>query len=126
VLAVVQTVLALSTISPNLSKQFGKLVNLAVVTNVIPYIIALSALGVMMKMGNAPQKVYRRNTIIATIAILYSTYALYASGFEAVMGGMLVACVAYLLWGFIAYRFTERRTSQRGVPEASPSTSIRV
>jgi putrescine:ornithine antiporter len=126
VLAVVQTVLALSTISPNLSKQFGKLVNLAVVTNVIPYIIALSALGVMMKMGNAPQKVYRRNSIIATIAILYSTYALYASGFEAVMGGMLVACVAYLLWGFIAYRFTERRTSQRGVPEPSPSTSIRV
>src|SRR5439155_1589597 len=42
VLGVVQTVLALSTISPSLSKQFSKLVNLAVVTNVIPYIIALS------------------------------------------------------------------------------------
>jgi len=126
VLGVVQSLLALSTISPNLSKQFGKLVNLAVVTNVIPYVIALSALGVMMKMGNAPPNVYRRNSIIATIAILYSTYALYASGFEAVMGGMLVASVTYLLWGFIAYRFTERRTGPRGVPEPSPSSSIRV
>jgi len=126
VLGVVQTVLALSTISPNLSKQFGKLVNLAVVTNVIPYIIALSALGVMMKMGNAPPNVYRRNSIIATIAILYSTYALYASGFEAVMGGMLVASLTYLLWGFIAYRFTDRRTGPRGVPEPSPSSSVRA
>src|SRR5213075_3000670 len=113
VLGVVQTVLALSTISPSLSKQFSKLVNLAVVTNVIPYIIALSALGVMMKTANAPPNVYRRNSIIATIAILYSTYALYASGFEAVMGGMLVAAITYLLWGFIAYRFVERRTSPR-------------
>ena len=126
VLGVVQTVLALSTISPNLSKQFGKLVNLAVVTNVIPYIIALSALGVMMKMGNAPPNVYRRNSIIATIAILYSTYALYASGFEAVMGGMLVASLTYLLWGFIAHRFSERRTSPRGVPEPSPSSPVRA
>jgi putrescine:ornithine antiporter len=116
VLGVVQSLLALSTISPNLSKQFGKLVNLAVVTNVIPYIIALSALGVMMKSANAPQNVYRRNSIVATIAILYSTYALYASGFEAVMGGMLVASVTYLLWGFIAYRFIERRPSPRTGP----------
>jgi putrescine:ornithine antiporter len=112
VLGVVQTALALSTISPSLSKQFSKLVNLAVVTNVIPYIIALSALGVMMKTANAPQGTYRRNMIVAVIAILYSTYALYASGFEAVMGGMLVAALTYLLWGFIAYRFTERRSPQ--------------
>jgi putrescine:ornithine antiporter len=126
VLGVVQTLLALSTISPNLSKQFGKLVNLAVVTNVIPYIIALSSLGVMMKMANAPQNVYRRNSIITTIAILYSTYALFASGFEAVMGGMLVASLAYLLWGFIAYRFVERRTSQRGVPEPAVNQPARA
>ncbi len=108
VLGVVQTGLALSTISPSLSKQFGKLVNLAVVTNVIPYIISLSALGVMMKVANAPQSTYRRNMIVAKIAILYSTYALYASGFEAVMGGMLVASLTYLLWGFIAYRFIQK------------------
>jgi putrescine:ornithine antiporter len=127
VLGVVQSLLALSTISPNLSKQFSKLVNLAVVTNVIPYIIALSALGVMMKMGNAPQNVYRRNSIIAVIAMLYSTYALYASGFEAVMGGMIVACLTYLFWGFIAYRFTERRTSPRGgVMEPSPGQTARA
>ena len=51
VLGVVQSLLALMTISPTLSEQFSALVNLAVVTNVLPYIIALSALMVMMQVG---------------------------------------------------------------------------
>src|SRR5512135_2869126 len=49
VMGIVQSAMALSTISPTLSEQFSALVNLAVVTNVIPYIISLSALFVMMK-----------------------------------------------------------------------------
>ena len=49
IMGVVQSLMALSTISPNLSEQFSALVNLAVVTNVVPYIIALSALIVMMQ-----------------------------------------------------------------------------
>ena len=80
ILGVVQTVLALSTISPSLAEQFGALVNLAVVTNVIPYVVALSALIVMMKRGNVPQGTYKLNVAVATIAMLYSVYALYASG----------------------------------------------
>ena len=105
ILGVVQTALALSTISPTLSEQFGALVNLAVVTNVIPYILALSALPVMMKANNVASNVYTRNMVIATIAMLYSVYALYASGGDAVMGGMLVMGVTYIIWGFISNRF---------------------
>ncbi len=105
VLGVVQTALALSTISPSLSEQFGALVNLAVVTNVIPYILALSALPVMMKAANVPSGVYTRNMVIGTIAMLYSVYALYASGGSAVMGGMLVLGLTYIIWGFISNRF---------------------
>ena len=106
VLGVVQSVLALSTMSPSLSQQFGKLVNLAVVTNVIPYIMALSALMVMMKMAKVDEVIFRRNALIALIAMLYSTYALYASGKDAVMGGMLVTALAFIIWGFLAPRFT--------------------
>ena len=35
----------------------------------------------------------------------YSVFALYASGMEAVMGGVLVLSIAYIVWGFIAPRF---------------------
>jgi putrescine:ornithine antiporter len=105
VLGVVQTVLALSTISPTLSEQFSALVNLAVVTNVIPYVIALSSLVIMMKAANVPEGKYRFDVAIALVAMGYSVFALYASGMEAVMGGMLVLGVAYIIWGFIAPRF---------------------
>ncbi|HYJ19928.1 MAG TPA: putrescine-ornithine antiporter, partial [Burkholderiales bacterium] len=73
VLGVVQSLLALSTISPTLSEQFSALVNLAVVTNVLPYIIALSALKVMMEAAKVGRAAYLRNMIIALVAMLYST-----------------------------------------------------
>lgn len=105
ILGVVQTLLALMTISPTLSEQFSALVNLAVVTNVIPYIVALSALMVMMKRAQVAAGIYRRNTILTVIAMLYSVFALYASGMEAVLGGTLVLGVTYIIWGLIAPRF---------------------
>ena len=105
VMGVIQSAMALSTISPNLSEQFGALVNLAVVTNVVPYIIALSALFVMMKKAGTPQATYRRNVVVALVAMLYSTYAIYASGLTAVMGAMLVMAIGYMIYGFIAHRF---------------------
>ena len=109
VLGVVQTLLALSTISPTLSEQFSALVNLAVVTNVIPYIVSLSALFVMMKSReSARRNVYTRNVVITVVAMAYSVFALYASGKDAVMGGMLVLGIAYIVWGFIATRFAGR------------------
>src|SRR6187431_2280798 len=77
VLGVVQTLLALSTISPTLSEQFSALVNLAVVTNVIPYVVSLSALFIMMKRANVASNVYTRNVVIGILAMGYSVFALY-------------------------------------------------
>jgi putrescine:ornithine antiporter len=105
IMGVAQSLMALSTISPSLSEQFSALVNLAVVTNVIPYIIALSALPVMMQAAGVGEPKYRRNVTIATVAMVYSVYAIYASGKDAVFGGMLVAGLGWIVWGFIASRF---------------------
>jgi putrescine:ornithine antiporter len=112
VLGVVQTLLALSTISPSLSEQFSALVNLAVVTNVIPYVVSLSALMIMMKRAKVTDSVYMRNCVIGFVAMVYSVFALYASGAEAVMGGMLVLGIAYIIWGFIAPRFGAPSTAR--------------
>jgi len=106
IMGIVQSVLALSTISPDLNEQFSALVNLAVVTNVLPYIIALSALFVMMRNAKVDVRTWRINAFVASVAILYSVYALYASGKDAVLGGMLVMAIGYLIYGFLAPRFT--------------------
>ena len=103
-IAVIQSLMALSTISPTLTRQFAVLVNLAVVTNVIPYIVALSALMVMMKIAGIRGTAYRVNVATALVAMLYSVYAIYASGKDAVLGGMLVTTIGFIIWGFIAPR----------------------
>jgi putrescine:ornithine antiporter len=105
IMAIVQSVMALSTLSPSLNDQFSVLVNLAVVTNVVPYILALSGLMVMMKTARVSERVYRRNTFVALVAMLYSVYAIFASGRDAVLGGMIVMGIGYVIYGFIAYRF---------------------
>jgi len=105
VMAVVQSLMALSTASPTLSETFGVLVNLAVVTNVIPYIVALSALPLMMQRAGVEEGKYRLNVAIALVAMLYSTYAIWASGKDAVMGGTIVMAIGFIIWGFIAHRF---------------------
>jgi putrescine:ornithine antiporter len=105
VMGIAQSILALSTISPTLSEQFSALVNLAVVTNVVPYIIALSALPVMMQAAGVENPRYRRTVVVAVIAMAYSVYAIYASGKDAVFGGTLALGVGLVIWGFIAPRF---------------------
>jgi putrescine:ornithine antiporter len=109
VMGIVQSLMALTTASPTLSETFGVLVSLAVVTNVIPYIIALSALPLMMRTAGVDQGKYRLNVAVAIVAMLYSTYAIFASGTDAVMGGTLVMAIGFIIWGFIAHRFALTR-----------------
>lgn len=108
VMGVVQSLLALMTISPTLNEQFAALVNLAVVTNVLPYIISLSALFVMMRAAGVSESKFRLNSSIAIVGMLYSVFAIYASGKDAVLGGMLVTGIAFIIYGLIAPRFTPR------------------
>jgi len=110
VMGIVQSAMALSTASPTLSETFGVLVSLAVVTNVIPYIISLSALPLMMQRAGVEPRKYRFNAAITVVAMLYSTYAIYASGKDAVLGGTLVMAIGFIIWGFIAHRFASRDT----------------
>ena len=122
VMGVVQTLLALSTMSPTLSEQFYALVNLAVVTNVVPYIMALSALIVMMQKAGTPQSTYRLNVAVTVLALLYSIYAIYASGASAVLGGMLVMGIGYTIYGFLSPRF--ELTPGRKVPVAAGAVAL--
>jgi putrescine:ornithine antiporter len=125
IMGLAQSFMALSTISPNLSEQFAALVNLAVVTNVLPYIISLSALFVMMRSaGTAPAK-YRLNAFVTVIALAYSVYAIYASGKDAVLGGMLVMAIGYVIYGFMAFRLASVTSAGRAAT-ASAAVALAV
>lgn len=99
ILAIIQTILSLMTISPSLSKQFNSLVDLAVVTNLIPYILSMAALIPIQRLYKVSNKTHV--TILATTIIgsIYSFYALYSSGSDAMMMGSIVTFAGWSLYG---------------------------
>ncbi|MBV7403581.1 putrescine-ornithine antiporter [Enterobacter sp. ENT03] len=99
ILGIVQTGLALMTISPSLNKQFNSLVNLAVVTNLVPYVLSMAALIPMQRLAGVPGRQAKMNTFIALIGTIYSFYALWSSGEEAMMLGALVTFSGWTFWG---------------------------
>ncbi|EMH4161884.1 putrescine-ornithine antiporter [Pluralibacter gergoviae] len=105
VIVVIQTGLSLMTISPSLNSQFNVLVNLAVVTNIIPYILSMAALAIIQRMANVPQGKARTANVVAFIGAMYSFYALYSSGEEAMLYGAIVTFLGWTLYGLISPRF---------------------
>jgi putrescine:ornithine antiporter len=104
-------------------------VNLAVVTNVIPYIISLSALMVMMRTAGVSEEIFKRNAWIVVVATLYSTYAIYASGKDAVLGATIVLALTYIVYGFLAPRFAPgagRQSAPGRVPAAAAAAAAAI
>ena len=97
-----QTLMALMTISSSLYKQFNTLVNLAVVTNIMPYILSMAAVFVMVKVEHVNPHQATFIKTMAFIGALYSFYALYASGFSAMTYGSLVTFAGWTLYAFAA------------------------
>lgn len=104
-ITIVQTILSLMTISPTLNEQFESLVNLAVVTNIIPYILCMAAIFIIQKFSKVPANEMNKTNFIAIIGTIYSFYALYGSGFDAMMWGAIVTFLGWSAYGLIAYKF---------------------
>lgn len=105
-----QTLLSLMTISPSLNKQFNVLVDLAVVTNVIPYLLSMAALAVLLKADNVTPQKYKTTVFVAFIGSLYSIYALYAAGEQAMLYGSIVTFIGWTLYGFVSYKFDLKKS----------------
>ncbi|CDF99168.1 Putative Putrescine:ornithine antiporter, APA family [Avibacterium paragallinarum JF4211] len=110
----IQTLLAFMTISPSLNKQFNVLVDLAVVTNVIPYLLSMAALAVLLKYSNISRNKYKITLFVAFIGSLYSIYALYAAGEQAMLYGSIVTFIGWTLYGFVSYKFDYSAINAKG------------
>jgi putrescine:ornithine antiporter len=114
----VQTVLAFMTVSPSLNKQFTVLLNLAVMTNLIPYLLSMAAMVALQKIEMVPRVMARRANIVAVLATAYSLYALYSTGLQAMMYGGLVTFAGWMLYGLVAPKFLSRELPE--VEQAAP------
>ena len=75
------------TISPELFKQFNRLVDLAVVTNIMPYILSMAAVGIIMREAKVAPKQAKLYTFVGLIGGIYSFYALISTGYFEVFWG---------------------------------------
>lgn len=101
----IQTLLALMTVSPSLTKQFNVLVDLAVVTNVIPYLLSMAALAVLLKVEKVAVNKAKVTVLVAFVGSIYSLYALYAAGELAMLYGSIATFIGWTLYGFVSHKF---------------------
>ncbi len=115
ILLAAQTALALLTISPDLAQQFDTLVNLAVVTNIIPYILSMAALITLQKVSGIDPKKALVTNAIALVAAAYAYLALYSAGTQALMLGGVATIFGFTLFGFVNTRLMDlERQKNRG------------
>ncbi len=102
ILGVVQTGICLMTASPELYDQFHSLVDLAVVTTIVPYLLSMASLSEILRRAHVPHRKATLYGFFALIASLFGFYALGASGLQEVFWGSLVTFFGWTLWGFFA------------------------
>jgi putrescine:ornithine antiporter len=122
----VQSLVAFMTVSPSLNKQFTTLLNLTVMTNLIPYLLAMAGLVVLQKVELVPRIMARRANIAAVLATAYSLYALYSTGKTAMLYGGLVTFAGWMLYGLVAPKFIVKEAPAEELIEGEEPTVIPV
>lgn len=123
ILLAAQGLLALMTISPELSSQFQKVVDLAVVTNLVPYVMSMAALIAIQNVSGVPPQKALVTNVVAMIATVYSFYALYSAGEQALMLGGLSIFLGWTLFGFVSARFYRMEVAAHA---ADPGKSLQA
>lgn len=97
-LVLIQSLLTLSTISPTLLKQFHVLINLAVMINLMPYLLAMASVPDLQKTERVPASQVRLTNLAALVGGIYSVYAVYGCGWPVIADGSFVAVMALIIY----------------------------
>lgn len=96
-----------NTTNPGVSSQFSAIVDLSVVTNLIPYILSMAALTTMQVVMRVPRRKAIVANIIAMIGAAYSYFALVNSGSQALILGGVTTILGFTFYGFVGARFVK-------------------
>lgn len=118
-LVCIQSLLTLSTISPSLLKQFNVLINLAVMVNLIPYLLAMAAVPDLQKAEGISAAKANLPNMAAIIGGVYSVYAVYGCGWDIILYGTLVT-----VFGIMIYMLKTARLSPAGFQTYPPKNNV--
>ena len=97
-----QGLLAIVSANPRLQEQFYILKDIAVVTNLVPYLLVFSSVVVLMHRESVDFNIAARTGFAAAAASAYCLYALYACGPNAMLWGALTTFAGLQLYGWVA------------------------
>jgi putrescine:ornithine antiporter len=117
VITAAQTAISFMTVSPSLDKQFTVLLDLSVMTNLIPYLLSMSALMVLQHVEHVSDKLARKANIVAVLATIYCLYALHTTGTTAMMWGGIITFAGWGIYGLIANNLNARETPSKKIPK---------
>ncbi len=98
----IQLAMTLATISPTLLKQFNILINLAVMINLIPYLLAMGAVSDLQRIEGVPAQKAKLANIAAIIGGIYSVYAVYGCGWDVILEGAFVTAMGYVIYAIVS------------------------
>lgn len=89
------------------SDQFSAIVDLSVVTNLIPYILSMAALVTIQEIAHTPRRKAMINNAVALVGAAYSYFALVNSGSQALMYGGVATILGFTFYGAVGARFVK-------------------
>ncbi len=101
-LLAIQVAMTLSTISPTLLKQFNILINLAVMINLVPYLLAMGAVPDLQKAEGIPASKAKIANIAAFVGGIYSVYAIYGCGWAIILEGTFVTIIGVIIYALVS------------------------
>ena len=103
IVAILQSIFVIMSASPEFFSQFEAAVDLSVMTNLIPFIFSMGSILVIQKAATG--KTDWATNFCAVIGLIYSFYALYACGTDALVWGSLVTFLGIALYGFVSPKY---------------------
>ena len=103
IVAILQSIFVIMSASPEFFSQFEAAVDLSVMTNLIPFIFSMGSILVIQKAATG--KTDWATNLCAVIGLIYSFYALYACGTDALVWGSLVTFLGIALYGFVSPKY---------------------
>ncbi len=98
ILLTLQSCFALMTVDANLFAQFERIVDLAVITNVLPYIVCCLSLDRILVRAQAGNSLRRQMVLFSCLGAVYSCYAVYAAGWRPLCDALFLLALGYVVY----------------------------
>jgi len=126
IVAILMSLVLFATMSPTLAGQFNRMVDIAVILIIVPYVYSAVAVLKVIYDHGLPRAMLRRYMWISMVAVAYCLWAIIGGNPRTVVNATVALLISVPLYPFFIRSMEEaaqRKLAQRSADGASASTS---